>query len=392
MALVWNLNQIKKYMHKVHYIGFYSKIDNPNNFRVFPALNTKMNYIISVLKKENCDLSILAIGETQSKNKLYKRKVFKIDEKEKITYVFTFNFGLKILSRICLLFQLFYYLVFKVKKNEIVLYYHTYLTIPVVRLSKFFNNFNLVLEVEEVYQAAWRGNQSKIEAEIEYIKEVGNSYIFVNDLISDIIKNNKPSVACYGSYNCTTINKHNTNPEDLSVNVIYAGVIAEKNTDVYLAIEAVKLLPVNYKLYILGYGIEEDVINLKNELALNNKSNIKFYGRLDGAEYIEFLSTCDIGLSTRVLEDKYSDFTFPSKILVYLSNGLKVVSSPISSVVNSKIGKTIHFYESNNPDSVAKAIIKCHQDNSKEESREILNTLDKDFSSELINIFNYLKK
>lgn len=379
-------------MYKVHYIGFYSKIDNPNNFRVFPALNTKMNYIISVLKKENCDLSILALGETQFKNKIYKAKSFKVDDNEKITYVFTFNYGLKILTRICLLFQLFYYLVFKVKKNEIVLYYHTHLTIGVVRFSKFFNNFKLVLEVEEIYQAAWRGNQSQIDAEIKYIKQIGDSYIFVNDLISDIIENNKPSVACYGSYNYSKINRENKKPEDLSVNIIYAGVIAEKNTDVYLAIEAAKLLPENYKLHILGYGIEEDVLNLTNELALINKSNIKFYGRLDGSEYKNFLSTCDIGLSTRVLEDKYSDFTFPSKILVYLSNGLKVVSSPINSVVNSRIGKIIDFYESNNPDSVAKAIIKSHQDNLKEESREILNKLDKDFSSELINIFNNLKK
>ena len=379
-------------MIKIHYVGFYSKIDNPNNFRIFPALNTKMNYIISVLKRENCHLSILALGETQSKNKIYKRKVLKIDEKEKITYVFTFNFGLKILSRICLLFQLFYYLVFKVKRNEIVLYYHTYATIPVVRLSKFFNNFKLVLEVEEIYQAAWRGNQSKIEAEIKYIKEIGNSYIFVNDLISDIIKNNKPSIACYGNYNYTVISKRIKNPEDLSINVIYAGVIAEKDSDVYLAIETAKLLPENYRLHILGYGIEDDVRNLKKELHLINKSNIKFYGRLDGNEYTNFLSTCDIGLSTRVLEDKYSDFTFPSKILVYLSNGLKVVSSPISSVANSKIGKTIHFYESNNPDSVAKAIIKSYQNNSKEESRNILNSLDKDFGSELINMCNNLTK
>ncbi|WP_188049989.1 hypothetical protein [Flavobacterium sp. GP15] len=379
----------------IYYVGFYSKADNPNKFRIFPATNTKMDYIVSAVKEAGFKISIFALGEAQTtKWSFFKRKLIKIDEHEKITYVSTFGAFVsinKFLSRLWLLLQLFFFLSFEVKKSSTVIYYHSFATLGVVRLSKFFNNYRLVYEVEEIFQAAWQGTDKKIKNEINSLKNA-DAYIFVNDLFASKCGfTEKPSVVCYGDYRIINTNKPIYKSNEV-INIVYAGVIGTSDSDVYLAINTMNFLPNNYVLHLLGYGTAVDIVEM--ELTIKGMNDffgfvkILFHGRLSGNEYTNFLRNCQIGLSTRVLQNKYSDYTFPSKVLVYLCNNLVTVSSPISCITQSKIASNIFFYELSTPESVCKKILSLKSSDYAKTNNDSIRRLNDNFIKDLKIILN----
>lgn len=382
-------------MDHIYYVGFYSKSDNPNNFRIFPATNTKMDYIKSAIKNAGFKMTILALGEAQTKKKyIFKRRTEIVDKQEKIIYVNTLgkfsSLLFRLISRIWLLFQLFYFLSFEVKKRSTVVYYHTFATIWAVKLSRFFNKYEIVFEVEEIFQAAWKGSVEKIEKEIKYLKNA-DAYILVNDLVASKCGfDTHPFAVCYGDYR--TIGNLNKKVRDINdpINIVYAGVIGDKNSDVYLSIETMRFLPNNYFLDILGYGSVENIDKMKMKISEMNKyfkyDKIIYHGSLSGKEYTNFLATCQIGLSTRVLEDKYSDFTFPSKVLVYLGNNLITVSSPISCITKSKISDAVFFYEQSTPQSVSEKILSISRNEFNKSNNDLLDKLNDNFIEDLKKI------
>ncbi|CAD5344724.1 glycosyltransferase family protein [Flavobacterium bizetiae] len=380
-------------MRKVYYIGYYSGLENPNNFFEFPSSNSKMDYIISVIRRLKFDLTIFSLGFPKEKSVLFnlsKRK--KIDENTVYVFVSTVNLFLPFLnfiSKIWLYFQVVILLLFRVKRNDVVLVYHSYLLNKVVNFCRFFANFKLIYEVEEIYQAAWQNSNKKIKHEIEALQNA-DAFIFVNDVMNQKCNHhNKPFIVCYGNYNNKKIAKSiNYN----IINIVYAGFIGGKDSDVMLAIDSAEFLPDNYFLNVLGYGTEENIKGMKNKIKEINvkcgKEIVEYFGCLSGDEYDNFLKKCQIGLSTRVLIDEYSDFTFPSKVLVYLSNNIIPVSSKINCILNSKVSESIVFYDENSPASVAEAIVSIDVNKYYSQDKDVITDLDSKFILDFNKLLN----
>ena len=56
-----------------------------------------------------------------------------------------------------------------------------------------------------------------------------------------------------------------------------------------------------------------------------------------GEEYLRELQKCSIALSTHMYDDtnmKSADYTFPSKLLVYMGNGLHIVAQDLKMFTN----------------------------------------------------------
>lgn len=382
-------------MKKIYYIGYYSGLKNPNNFYEFPSSNSKMDYIICVIRRLNFDLTIYSLGFPKIKSYSFKRKsIISIDQKTNFNFVSTisapFNF-LNFISKIWLYLQVIYLLLFVVKKDNIVLVYHSYLLTKAVNFCRFFSKFKLVYEIEEIYQAAWQNSSKKIKDEIRSLKDA-EGYVLVNDILAERLNLvNKPSVVCYGNY--LKKETENSDKDTDLINLVYAGFIGGEESDVQLALDSIVLLPDNYFLNILGYGNENDIERLKDKIELINekkgKEQVKYGGCLSGDEYDSFLANCHIGLSTRVLIDEYSDFTFPSKVLVYLSNNLIPISSKIRCILESKVSESVTFYENNTPESVAKAILNVDVHKKR---KSLINELDiqfvEDFNKMLLHAIN----
>lgn len=382
-------------MKNVYYIGYYSGLKNPNHFYEFPSSNSKMDYIISVIGRLNFKLTVLSLGFTKETSPFFRKKrIIDVDAKTRFIFVGTVNFFfpfLNFLSKIWLYFQVLNLLLFRVKENDIILVYHSYLLSKVVNFCRFFSKFKLLYEIEEIYQAAWQNSIKKIEAEIRSLKGA-EGYVLVNDILAERLNLiNKPSVVCYGNY--LKRKTENSCKDKGSINLVYAGFIGGEGSDVHLALDTIVLLPDNYFLNILGYGNENNIEKLKDKIKRINdkkgKEQVRYCGCLTGDEYERFLANCHIGLSTRVLVDEYSDFTFPSKVLVYLSNNLVPISSKIRCVLESKVSESVVFYENNTPASVAKAILNTDIN---KKNKYLINDLDikfvKDFNKMLLDAIN----
>jgi hypothetical protein len=119
-----------------------------------------------------------------------------------------------------------------------------------------------------------------------------------------------------------------------------------------------------------------------DEISKTTKATITYDGLLRGEDYIQFLQKCHIGLSTQNPDAEFNDTSFPSKILSYMANGLRVVSVRIKAIEISAIGNEVYYYDEQNPKDIAQAIMSIDF-NEPYNSREIIKKLDAKFSKEI---------
>lgn len=380
---------------KVHYICHYNDPFGLRDLVTQPSGTTKINYIKSCLKKAGYYVSIYCVSEaTQQKLVYYKAAKYKIDLNEEISFINSFgrtNLFLKIASRLYMQLQVILHIIFNIKPEDIVVVYHSMgLRWPLIIARKILNR-KIILEVEELYSAAWQLRKDQINKEKKYFRNIADSYILVNDIIAKKCSLSKPFVVCYGNYEKNP--NVNNFEEDNLTHIVYAGVISEEGTDAFIASETITFLPKNYRIHILGYGTNSHINKLETKIDSINKflgyKGVTYEGCLSGHEYTLFLSKCSIGLCTRVLKDDLSDYTFPSKILVYLGNGLIPICSPITSVMQSQVKDYVVFTEEITPESVANAILSI---NKKSYSSPIvkLDLLDKNFVQSLDSLLKSL--
>lgn len=380
-------------MNKIHYICHYHDVSGERNLVTQPSGITKINYIKSSLKIAGFYVSVFSVAEaTTTKRVFYNAITKKIDCNEKLTYIHSFgrtNIFLKIFSRLLMQIQLLFYLFFRVRSADKVLVYHSLTLKTPIKIACLLTKIKLFIEVEELYHAVSKSSEKKIRKEIKYLQNA-HGYILVNDLIAEKCGFlNKPIAICYGDYRMTSIKKGSFS--DKNIHLVYAGGIDQPDSDVYLALATMPCLPSNYRLHILGYGLSENIILMKQKIdglnaSLGNEF-ITYHGCLSGNEYFSFLSKCDIGLCTRVLIDKYSDYTFPSKVLVYLGNNLIPICSPISSVSNSQISNYVFFHKDFTPQSVADTVLSIQKKYNIVHG-SILNLLDERFVKSLTKLFD----
>lgn len=377
-----------KNKRELKYIGFY----NDNYFNLHENRNTslavknKMDYICSALTRNNLKVKIISPCWTNNTKGFFKGKEYIKSNYITIKNFATFGSNNKVLQKINKFFialQLLLYLIINTKRNEEILVYHSLALILPIKIAKKIKNLSLILEVEEIYSTVWKGTYD-VDKEISYIN-MADKAIFASDQLQNYFKINK-SVVVYGSYNY--YDKKNFNKKfKKNIDIVYAGSIDKIKGGAKNSVLAMNYLPNKYRLHILGFGINSDIEELKKLINYVNKEKgyecCRFYGSLDGEKYSEFLLNCDIGLNPQK-EGEYMDFAFPSKILSYLSHGLQVVSTKISSVINSKISSHIVFSENDDPKAIAEAILKTNIP--KKYNKNIVKELDKKFVCDLANL------
>ena len=375
----------------IHYICSFDDYNNSRQLNTQPSGVTKINYIKSALKRAGHDVILFSTAESNNKRmSCYPHNRIVVDNHESIVFPFIIgrkNFFLKVLSKVLLLIQLTFYLLFKVKKNHCILLYHSLSMMTLIKMITFIKNEKIYIEVEEIYNAAYQNDIKKINNEISFIKNTAKGLLLVNDIIGTICEFKQPSISCYGIYESTN-NIFDCKNRD-NINVLYAGVIGGPNSDAYVAIKLGFFLPEKYVVHVLGYGSPNDISYLKRYL-LDNETKFKckvfYHGCLLGQEYLNFISTCQIGLCPRLLENNFSDYTFPSKVLVYMANNILPICTPLSCIENSVIKKYLLLTKDSSVASFAQAIKDANL-NIVSDYKNILDKLDANFVSELRSFF-----
>ncbi len=346
---------------KMYYLGYYDVVSNAeeNRNHVLAASN-KMTYIVSALERAGFCVELISASQTLNAQG-FAAKAVPLGEKSRLYLFRTLPWGNKLCRVRSVLFskwQVFWYIWRHVSKGDTLMVYHSLGYAGLVRILKRLKGFRLVLEVEEIY-ADVTGSDKAREKEYKLLRRA-DAYIFPTELLNEKLNSeHKPHCIIYGTYQVEE-NRH-CFFNDGKIHVVYAGTFDPRKGGAAAAATAAVFLPVNYHVHILGFGSKADTEQLKQVIAkisAKSTATVTYDGCLSGEEYIRFIQSCDIGLSTQNPDAAFNGTSFPSKILSYMANGLRVVSVRIPAIERSAIGNLVTYYDTQTPKAIAKAILK----------------------------------
>lgn len=369
---------------KIKCLAYYDTLESNDNRMNSPAAYTKTSYILECFERLGYDVDILSASYVVG-NKSAKGKIQKLSDKITLKTLFSMgrgSFVKKVMARILFGISYFFNLLKFVNKGDTVWVYHSIRLMWQVKLLKKLKKFNLILEVEEIYGDV-SSSKKMSRKELEYFK-CADGYIFCNYLLGEKInRDSKPFAVSHGAY--TPADDKEPSFNDGKIHVVYAGTFSLEKGGAYFAVGAAEHLSEKFHMHILGFGTEkqvEDIASLISETDKRSRCKITYDGCLSGDEYYAFLQMCQIGLSTQNPAGEYNDTSFPSKVLVYMANGLRVVSVRIPAIEKSDVGQYMHFYDEPTPEAVAKAIENIDF-NSEYNGREIIKELDVEFLKDM---------
>lgn len=347
----------------MYYLSNYPDCMDHQQRSCSPASTTKVDYVANLLARSGEDIIIVSPAmATERNNKIYPAYFAHLKEKihvqyfKSVAYKSSFKRKLQFLKTLP---KIFFYIKNRIKSNEKVLVYHNLSWTPVVIALRLFSKAKIVLEVEEIYQDVIKFGFFKRWLEYTAFK-CADAYIFSTKNLEEKLNfKNKPYVVINGTYEVESIREKKLF-NDSKIHCVYAGTFDPIKGGASAAIETAKFLPENYHVHILGFGTQEEVNTVKvfiDEISKKTKCTITYDGLLSGEEYLVFLQSCQIGLCTQIPDADYAETSFPSKVLVYMSNGLRVVSARFRAIEKSDIGDLVFYYDKQDAESIAKAIM-----------------------------------
>lgn len=371
---------------RVFYLCFYSDPEVEDKIITYPSVKPKIDYVASKIKELGKKVIIVSVAPSVNEKFLGFEK--EIDTLEKHIYLSSINRKCKFFQKIETLRhwnKIFHFLKKNLKEDDILLVYHS--LYHRVWLKKYNTRYkrSFILEIEDVFSSLSLATK-KFKKQEWKLFDLAESCICINDIVYNKIERVSRKMISYGSYQLPPLyNKERRK----KIRIVYAGVIEQERKAAFLAVQAMRYLPSHYELRILGFG---EAYNLEALQVLIDEVNeekgtdsIKFEGRKSGQEYYKFLQSCDIALSTHAYDEsniESANHTFPSKILVYMANGLRVVAQHLEVLEKSAIGELLYFYGKPNPEAIANTI-KGIDMTVPYDSRERIEELDKKFTKDI---------
>lgn len=369
----------------VYYIGYYNcdQIRDEQR-RVSPAAENKMRYIISALEVAVDDYVTVVSPANTKLHKLVKGQELSISNKVTLK-TFPSISGSKLvrvlgyfLTNICFTM----YLLKNVHGEDHLIVYHSLNYRNTIAAIKAIKKCKLTLEVEEIYNDVIQKSKSKRAKEVDFIR-IADQYIFPTELLNGFLnKVGKTYTVVHGTYRGETDRKECFN--DNKIHVVYAGTLDPRKGGA-VAAKAAEFLSAKYHVHILGFGgaAEVDLIcKTVKETQKKTTATVTYDGQLLGENYVRFIQKCHIGLSTQDPNADFNATSFPSKVLSYMSNGLRVVSVRIPAIETSDVGKYVYYYDLQTPAEIAQAIMSVDLTDDYD-SRRVLDGLNQKFCNEL---------
>jgi len=374
-------------MRELIYLGYYDTADNADEKRSFAlSAANKMDYIISAICRNGWQVQLVSASRTLGKENC-PGHVRTISDGVTLKLFPSLGTG-GVLRRIFRTVQahghLLFYLLRNTKRNEPVLVYHSLGYITPICLAKRLKGFQLILEVEEIY-ADVSGNAAERVRE-QKIFDAADAYIFSTELLNEKLnQTGKPFAVCYGTYQVEEPRDCRNDSTDGTIHSVYAGTLDPRKGGAQIAVQAAGNFPAGHHLHILGFGTEEEKKQLQNLLERPREADnvvVTYDGLRRGEEYIHFLQNCQIGLSTQSPDGVYNDTSFPSKVLSYLANGLRVVSIRIPVLECCAVSDLLYYYDENTPAAIAE-VVGGIDFQAPYDSREAIRRLDQQFTQSI---------
>lgn len=370
-------------MGKVVYLGYYC--NDLEKKKVSPAGNALMKYVINVIEKTNKELIVISPAQD---NIFSKKKVLKFSKRTEIylpSYANNVIF-MKFVNRWRRNRNLYRELMSILEDGDNLIVYHSLVYINVLKKIRKRKKVNLILQVCEIYADVINDHILK-EKEIKWIKSA-NKYIFSTQKIESVLNTEcKEYAICMGIYKYND-DKYINQFKDKLIHIVYAGTFDSIKGGCKTAIKIAPYLNCKYHLHILGFGTKREISQIRemiDKISKNSSCKITYDGLKYGKDYINFIKSCHIGLSTQNPDKSFNDTSFPSKILSYMSNGLRVVSVKIPVIQESSLAKFLYLYDTQNSQEIANVIMNIDL-NDDYDSKFIIDKLDKEFYIQLLDL------
>lgn len=342
----------------IYYLAHYNDPEITEEDRyVSRAATTKVGYIASCFQHNGFEVDIVSPAEASGKQS-YPARV--VDLQQGLTLRLFHSYGRdsfigKALNRVHIEKQLEVFLK-GISSDDVLVCYHSVNYIDMLIRLKKERRFKLILEVEEVYSDV--NNSLALKAREHRIFDVADAFLFPTDLLARSIPLHlRPFCVCSGVYsaNCRIAGKR----DDGRVHVVYAGTLDPRKGGAAAAAEAGAFLDEHYAMHILGNGNEQQIKDIESAVEYANKVGlgcvVSYDGFLTGQEFDEFIQSCHIGLSPQNPSAPFNQTSFPSKVFMYLSNGLQVVSVDLP-VFTGDLRQQLFLCRSNDGIDLAKQI------------------------------------
>lgn len=377
-------------MKKIIYLGYYDVPENASeNRRYVLAATNKMTYICSAINNAGYEVEIVSASETKNKWK-YKGKEIDILPKTKLrlflTHAYSNNKLRRMFCRWNMKIRYCFYLYKNTKKGDSIIVYHSLGYDRAIRLLKKLKKFRLILEVEEIYSDVTKNEKTRRREETLF--SVADAFIFPTELLNEKVNIfHKPSTIIYGTYQVEKDRQCKFENIDLQnkINLLYAGTFDPRKGGAATAVATAVALSEDYHIHIIGFGSEKDRQKLEKQIkhtAEKAAAGISYDGLYSGEDYIRFVQNCQVGFSTQMPEAAFNTTSFPSKVLSYLANGLRVVSVRLEVLERSAISDLLYYYDEQTPEAIAE-VIKKIDFSAPYDSRKIIAALDKKFVKEI---------
>lgn len=370
------------------YLVYYDTPANKSENRNYaPAAANKVDYVCTALNRIGHSVELISASMTHNRHGC-KGKAVQISERISLKLFPSLGGGVlpkRVLRRLLFDTRLFLFLLFHLKKGEDLLVYHSLGYANLVWLLRKIKKFRLILEVEEIY-ADVNGRERDRKKEFKLFA-AADAYFFPTELLNQKINTQKkPYLLVHGTYQaeqerrCNVFDDNLQREEKRKIHCVYAGTFDPRKGGA-IAAAAAKFLPENYHVHILGFGSKKETEMMQEQvssLAECCKCGITYDGLLSGEALIRFLQSCDIGLSTQNPDAAFNETSFPSKILSYMANGLRVVSIRIPAIEMSAVGKYMYYYDEQTPEAIAEAIMRIDLETG-ENGHGVLEKLDRQY-------------
>ena len=367
------------------YFGYYADDKRLDKANCTLAAVNKMNYIADVIAKATGSTEIISFSSILGGSQ--KSECIQLRNDVSVKYFDLKSYKSRIVRVILRFFdklKILLWIIKNVDKDEPVIVYHSLGYFNLIDIAHKLKKFKLIYEVEEIF-ADVIGKKRLRKHEIKILKSA-DAYIFPTKLLSDLInESKKPEAYIHGTYKVEHDREVSFN--DGKIHIVYAGTFDPRKGGTAAA-AAAEWLPENYHVHILGFGSDEDTELIKkqiNETNVKAKATVTYDGLLSGEEYIQFLQKCQIGLSTQNPNAAFNDTSFPSKILSYMANGLRVVTVRIPAIESSAVGQDVYYYNEQTPQAIAEAIMKIDL-NDDYDGRKRIKELDNKFQVDVKGI------
>lgn len=382
-------------MSELKYIAYYSDPDESKHRKAAPSADTKIDYIVSVLMREGCNVKVISKCGVEKCESILKYNGDYAIEKNGTLVRFVPSLTSKFRP-----LRFFTRIYTNLKINRLIkeeclntdckiLIYHSLGMYSVIKYLKK-QKKPFILEVEEIYSDVMAKKKKQNREKEDFMFSAASSYIFSTDLLNkEINADKKPYVICNGTYRVEQSLIDQPIFDDKSkIHCVYAGTFDPRKGGAATAASAAEFLPSDYHIHILGFGNDAEtkaIRDLTSEISKKSIATVTYDGLLSSEEYIRFIQSCDIGLSTQNPDAAFNATSFPSKILSYMSNGLRVVSIRIPAIEGSAIGKYMYYYDKQTPEEIAKAIMTVNL-NDDYNGRQVISKLDAEFSYDIAKL------